>query len=37
VLERTHRARVDVQVRIELLRLHTQATRLEQPAERSGG
>ena len=34
VLERAHRARVDVQVRVELLHLHLQAARLEQPAER---
>jgi hypothetical protein len=33
VLERAHRARVDVQVRVELLRLHSQAARLQQPAE----
>ena len=33
VLERAHRARVDVQVRIELLRLHSQAARFQQPAE----
>ena len=36
VLERAHRARVDVQVRVELLRLHPQAARLQQPAERGG-
>ena len=36
VLERAHRARVDVQVGVELLRLHTQAARLQQPAERGG-
>ena len=34
VLERAHRARVDVQVRIELLELDAQAARLQQPAER---
>ena len=34
VLERAHRARVDVDVRVELLHLHLQAARLEQPAER---
>ena len=36
VLERAHRAGVDVEVRIELLRLHAEAARLEQPAERGG-
>src|SRR5215211_7910041 len=36
VLERAHRARVDVQVRVELLRLDAQAARLEQAAQRSG-
>ena len=36
VLERAHRARVDVQVRVELLRLHAQAARLQQPSERGG-
>ena len=36
VLERAHRAGVDVEVRIELLRLDAQAARLEQPAERGG-
>src|SRR5207249_790135 len=36
VLEGAHRPRVDVQVRIELLRLHLQAARLQQPAERRG-
>ena len=35
VLERAHRARVDVQVRIELLHLNLQPARLQQPAERS--
>jgi len=33
VLERAHRARVDIQVRIELLRLHSQAARLQQASE----
>ena len=37
VLERAHRARVDVDVRVELLHLHLQPARLEQPAERCGG
>ena len=37
VLERAHRPRVDVQVRVELLHLHLQAARLQQPAERGGG
>ena len=37
VLERAHRARVDVDVRIELLDLDAQAARLEQAAERRGG
>ena len=36
VLERAHRPRVDVQVGVELLRLHSQAARLEEPAERRG-
>ena len=36
VLERAHRPGVDVQVRIELLQLHPQTARLEQPAERRG-
>ena len=36
VLERAHRARVDVEVRVELLRLHAQAARLQQLAERRG-
>ena len=36
VLERAHRARVDVQVRVELLRLHAEAALLQQPAERGG-
>src|SRR5262249_6341699 len=34
VLERAHRSGVDVQVRVELLRLDTQAAGLEQTAER---
>ena len=37
VLERAHRPRVDVDVRVELLHLHLQPARLEQPAERCGG
>ena len=37
VLERAHRARVDVQVRVELLHLDAQAARLQEPAERGGG
>jgi hypothetical protein len=37
VLERAHRPRVDVDVRVELLDLHLQAARLQQPAERGGG
>ncbi len=36
VLERAHRSRVDVQVRVELLQLHPQPARLEQAAERGG-
>ena len=36
VLERAHRPRVDVEVRIELLQLDAQTARLEQPAERRG-
>ena len=34
VLERAHRAGVDVQVRVELLRLDPQPARLQEPAER---
>jgi hypothetical protein len=34
VLERAHRARVDVQVRVELLQLHPEPARLQQAAER---
>jgi hypothetical protein len=34
VLERAHRPRVDVQVRVELLHLHLQTARPQQPAER---
>ncbi len=37
VLERAHRSRVDVQVRVELLHLHLEAARLQQTAERRGG
>ena len=37
VLERVHRARVDVDVRVELLHRDPQAAQLEQPAERGGG
>ena len=37
VLERVHRARVDVDVRVELLHRDPQAPGLEQPAERGGG
>ncbi len=36
VLERRHRARVDVQVRVELLRLDGETARLQQAAERRG-
>ncbi len=36
VLERRHRAGIDVQVRVELLRLNAQAARLQQPSERRG-
>src|SRR5437899_342896 len=36
VLERAHRAGIDVEIRIELLRLDAQAARLQQPSERSG-
>ncbi len=36
VLERAHRPRVDVQVRVELLELDAQASGFEQPAERGG-
>src|SRR5262249_23869624 len=36
VLERTHRARIDVDVRVELLHLHLEAAGLEQPPERGG-
>jgi len=37
VLERVHRARVDVQVRVQLLHIDPQATELEQPAQARGG
>ena len=37
VLERAHRPRIDVDVRVELLHLHLQPARLEQPAERCRG
>ena len=37
VLERVHRAGVDVEVRVELLHLDPQAAELEQPAEAGGG
>ena len=37
VLERVHRARVDVEVRVELLHGHPQAAHLEQPAEAGRG
>ena len=37
VLERVHRARVDVDVRVELLERDPQAPELEQPPERRGG
>ncbi len=37
VLERVHRARVDVDVRIELLLQHTQATAAQQTAEGGSG
>jgi len=37
VLERAHRAGIDVDVGVELLHLHLQAARLEQATERSGG
>ena len=33
VLERAHRSGVDVQIRVELLRLHLEAPRLQQPPE----
>ena len=36
VLERAHRARIDVEVRVELLQLHLQAARFEEPPERCG-
>ena len=36
VLERAHRARVDVEVRVELLQLHLQAACFEEPPERCG-
>ena len=37
VLERVHRARIDVEVRVELLHAHPQAAHLEQAAEAGGG
>ena len=36
VLERVHRARIDVDVRVELLHRDPQATQLEQATERRG-
>ena len=36
VLERVHRARVDVDVRVELLDRDPQSSELEQPSERRG-
>jgi len=35
VLERTHRPGVDVEVRVELLKLDAQPARFQQPTERS--
>jgi hypothetical protein len=37
VLERVHGARVDVDVRVELLHRHAQAAHLQQTTERGGG
>ncbi len=37
VLERVHRAGIDVEVRVELLHRDAQTARLEQPAQRAGG
>ena len=37
VLERAHRARIDVQVRIEFLQRDAQAAAFEQTADRSRG
>src|SRR6266540_295887 len=37
VLERAHRPRIDVEVGIELLHLHLESARLQEPAERRGG
>ena len=37
VLERVHGARIDVEVRVELLHRDPEATRLEQPPQRGGG
>ena len=37
VLERVHRARVDVEVRVQLLHVHAQAAHLEQAAQAAGG
>ena len=37
VLERVHGARVDVDVRVELLHRDPQATSFQEPAERGGG
>ena len=37
VLERVHRAGVDVEVRVELLHLDAQAAHLEQPAQAGRG
>src|SRR5207248_8933133 len=36
VLERAHRPRIDIEVRIELLELHAQSARFQQTAERGG-
>jgi len=37
VLERAHRPRIDVDVRVELLALHLQSASLQQAAERGRG
>ena len=37
VLERIHGARVDIQVRVELLHAHPQAAQLKQPADARSG
>ena len=37
VLERVHRSRIDVQIRVKLLHHHAQTTAREQVSQRGGG